>query len=517
MTTLKSYVGQLEPLDPQRGLQRYNQGAPLLYRVHFPVTSPLPRLYSLVANGQTLCYGPMDVPGPNQYVSTISLQHALFLMGGLNSVYTVDRPVNFNKPTNDFHNSGDTQYFTFSDDGTGYQTFLVDKHSGDSAYQNQPNFNVYYTEKTTQRPVYNPFTTQRKPPPFTTERYPQQDYNPYTTQRQPPPDYNPYTTQRQPQPDYNQYTTQRAEQPPPDYNPYTTQRLPPQRLPPLPAIPPRLPSGPEFSSVQCGVVAGGNERQPLIHNGQNYERGALPWLVAIYKRKDGSLTFNCAGTLISDRHIVTAAHCMLLKNSVTSIKDIVVKLGVYDLEDWGDDQSVTRKLESATIHESYNSSTLANDITVFTLEKTVEFSTNIRPACLWDGQNDLNRIIGASGVVAGWGSTELGPGGQGQPRMVRIPVVSTATCRASNPDFHKLTSDTTLCAGDRNGIGPCLGDSGGGLYILDSGRWRLRGVVSVSLRPDNGENTCDLNQYIVFTDAAKYNSWIRNIVKTSQI
>ncbi|CAG9791577.1 unnamed protein product [Diatraea saccharalis] len=423
----------------------------------------------------------------------------------------------------------------------GIQSFVVDKNGGapvrpnQQNRPNQPNYDIYYTERTTQQPIYNQFTTQRKPifnphttqppPPFeynpytTQQQQPQPDYNPYTTQQQQSqPDYNRYTTQRQPPPDYNPYTTEPSQQPPPDYNPYTTKQ-PPQPPPDFnpPFNPPSTQSGQGFAPVQCGVVAGGNERQPLIHNGQNYERGAIPWLIAIYKRKDGSLTFNCAGTLISDRHIVTAAHCILLKNSMTSIKDIVVKIGVYNLEDWGDDQIITRTLESAVIHESYNSSTLANDLAVFTLDKTVDYSINIRPACLWDGQSDLNRIVGASGVVAGWGSTELGPGGHGVPRMVRIPVVSTSMCRASKPDFHKLTSDTTFCAGDRNGIGPCLGDSGGGLYILDSGRWRLRGVVSVSLRPDSGENTCDLNQFIVFTDAAKYTTWIRNIVKSSQI
>lgn len=69
--------------------------------------------------------------------------------------------------------------------------------------------------------------------------------------------------------------------------------------------------------------------------------------------------------------------------------------------------------------------------------------------------------------------------------------------------------------GDRNGVGPCLGDSGGGLYILEGGRWRLRGVVSLSLRPENGDKTCNLDEYVIFTDAAKYLPWIKGIVQSS--
>uniref|UniRef100_A0A2H1WH83 SFRICE_029542 n=1 Tax=Spodoptera frugiperda TaxID=7108 RepID=A0A2H1WH83_SPOFR len=69
-----------------------------------------------------------------------------------------------------------------------------------------------------------------------------------------------------------------------------------------------------------------------------------------------------------------------------------------------------------------------------------------------------------------------------------------------------------LSHGDRNGAGPCVGDSGGGLYLLEGGKWRLRGVVSVSLRAENGDNTCNLNEYIIFTDTAKYLGWIRRIL-----
>lgn len=46
------------------------------------------------------------------------------------------------------------------------------------------------------------------------------------------------------------------------------------------------------------------------------------------------------------------------KNKISTLKDIVVKVGVYNLEDWGDDVSVTRTLVAAEIHKSYNASTL---------------------------------------------------------------------------------------------------------------------------------------------------------------
>ncbi|KAL4703504.1 hypothetical protein ACJJTC_018088 [Scirpophaga incertulas] len=533
----ESYVGRLEPVDPERGLQRYNRGASLIYRVFFPVTSPLPHLTSLTVNGQELCYGPADVPGPNQYVSTISLQHMLYLRGGSNSVfYPGDRPGGLVKPDTSIisNNLGEPEVF-YNNDGTSYFTFFVNKNSHrETVSPSRPiqTFDSYYYPAyttTTQRYYYpDYYSTERKHRPWSPNYYPDQpsDFDQYATQRptrpprpRPSSDLNPYTTEQAPRPpvDYNPYATERPPQPPSDFNPYATQRPQWQQPQPPPAPPATSrPPATEFPSrVECGIVAG-NEKVPLVQNGQHFERGEWPWLVAVYKRTAGGLSFKCGGTLVSDKHIVTAAHCMRLRGSFTSMQDIVIKLGVYNLEDWSDDQTITRTLQSATIHESYNVSSLANDILVFTMDKSVQFSTNIRPACLWSGNPDLNRIVGAAGVVAGWGNSELGPAGKGEPRMVRLPIVSTSTCRASKPDFHKLTSDTTLCAGDRNGAGPCLGDSGGGLYVLDGGRWRLRGIVSLSLQPESGEKTCDLEQYIIFTDAAKYLTWIRSIIQSSQ-
>ncbi|XP_063628741.1 serine protease gd-like [Cydia splendana] len=469
-----NYAGRLEPINPS-GLQ-FNQDSPNIdYRVDFPVTTPLPRLTYLIVNGNVLCFGPGDVPQPNLYVTTISLNHMLYLRGGRpgNPGFSPGFNQGFNQGSNTGFNQGSNQ---------GFNQFNTRPKPQD------PSINIISSSPDAQVITFNVDSDRTG---SWNEGFPRPQQQPQTQRPPPPPPPVEY---------YPEFTTTTRRPPPPPPRPQTT----------YPSMPSRNPS---FSS-ECGVVAGGNEQVPLIFHGTGYTRGDWPWLVAIYKRKDGSLTFACSGTLVSDRHVVSAAHCVQQRSTLTSIRDIVVKVGVYNLEDWGDDITVTRTLESATIHEGFNSSTYSNDLLVLTFEKSVEFNTNIRPACLWNGNNDLNRIVGASGVVAGWGSSELGPGSKGEPRMVRIPVVSTAMCRASRPDFHVFTSDNTFCAGDRNGAGPCLGDSGGGLYILDGGRWRLRGVVSLSLRPENGESTCNLNEYVIFTDAAKFIQWIKNVINS---
>lgn len=64
--------------------------------------------------------------------------------------------------------------------------------------------------------------------------------------------------------------------------------------------------------------------------------------------------------------------------------------------------------------------------------------------------------------------------------------------------------------GNKDGSGPCNGDSGGGLYIRTKTGWTLRGIVSTALRNDE---ECTNLDYIVYTDTAQYIDWIKNITK----
>ncbi|KAJ8712627.1 hypothetical protein PYW08_007931 [Mythimna loreyi] len=266
---------------------------------------------------------------------------------------------------------------------------------------------------------------------------------------------------------------------------------------------------PSLATDECGVI---DQVLELVYKGQSYERGRIPWLVAIFRTKRKGLEFRCGGTLVTDRHVVTAAHCKWVRSETVEDRELVVKLGVHALDDWADDVTLTVRVMSAAMHDRYDgSSSLQNDIMVMTLMKRVQFSRYIRPACLWSGDTTLSRVVGQTGDVAGWGDRgDAGVTQSDEPQLVRMPIVSTKDCRANNSFFHEVTFDTTFCAGDLKGAGPCTGDSGSGLYLRDDGKWRLRGVVSLSLQ--SSSRTCNLNEYVVFTDAAQYLPWIRNIL-----
>lgn len=54
----------------------------------------------------------------------------------------------------------------------------------------------------------------------------------------------------------------------------------------------------------------------------------------------------------------------------------------------------------------------------------------------------------------------------------------------------------------------CKGDSGGGYVFETNGRYFIRGIVSLSPSSPTIVNTCDSNQYTLFTRVAKYEEFI---------
>nr|CAD7264889.1 unnamed protein product [Timema shepardi] len=134
-----------------------------------------------------------------------------------------------------------------------------------------------------------------------------------------------------------------------------------------------------------------------ILGGIQADIGEFPHMAALGYLSEGSssLSWDCAGTLISDRYILTAAHCITIKGR----KLTRVRLGGVDLTARGD-VSETHAIDKVIIHPNYNKN--YNDIALVRLSRPIRPTNNILPACLYTKddvpQTDL--------VITGWGATD---------------------------------------------------------------------------------------------------------------
>ena len=113
-------------------------------------------------------------------------------------------------------------------------------------------------------------------------------------------------------------------------------------------------------------------------------------------------------------------------------------------------------------------------------------------------------------VVSGYGKSEdKSKGHENIPKIILAPVQDNEDCFLKFKQLTELSSKRTFCAGNANGEGVCVGDSGGGLFVTYKNTFYLRGIVSSSLF-QFGE-VCDVNTYAVFTDALKFSDWILSV------
>uniref|UniRef100_A0A6P4EUP3 LOW QUALITY PROTEIN: proclotting enzyme n=1 Tax=Drosophila rhopaloa TaxID=1041015 RepID=A0A6P4EUP3_DRORH len=297
---------------------------------------------------------------------------------------------------------------------------------------------------------------------------------------------------------------------PPPLTPPPPRQSPPTRRAPLPpkgTIPPITPPPERFnprspsSSVACGREG---SLFPYIVRGKEFPRGMYPWLSAIYHKESRSLAFKCGGSLITTSIVISAAHCVYRMAE----DRVVIGLGRYDLDDYGEDGAEMHNVMRLLTHPEYNTRLLSDaDIALITIERPATFNDIIAPFCLWTVE--ASRTVSTSGFIAGWGKDEQGLSRTQYPRVVEAEIASATNC-ASNWRASMVT-DRSLCAGNRDGSGPCLGDSGGGLMVKQGDRWLLRGIVSTGERGTNG--TCQLNQYVLYCDLSKHMNWINNNIR----
>jgi len=166
----------------------------------------------------------------------------------------------------------------------------------------------------------------------------------------------------------------------------------------------------------------------------------------------------CGGALISDRFVVTAAHC------VRYYKPGVIFVGVGDHSRNGEDPGeILVAIISITPHSEFSATQFINDIAVVELAERIQFDEYKRPVAL--AEDWMEYAPGKMFNVTGWGTLSDSYVRYAHVmHWAEVPYVPLDTCReVFRPVVKVKIIPGMLCGGTGAGEDACRGDSGGPL------------------------------------------------------
>ncbi|CAH2087262.1 unnamed protein product [Euphydryas editha] len=153
--------------------------------------------------------------------------------------------------------------------------------------------------------------------------------------------------------------------------------------------------------------------EPVIIGGRAALYGEFPHMGALGWRSaqnNSDWLFKCGASLISEKFMLTAAHCSYIPRgdvTISSPNPEIVKLGdkfiINNREK--ESKSIYVPIKRIIKHEQYKAPIRYYDIAIIELAEAVNIGPIIRPACLWSS-SDTSPIDKLS--ITGWGVVDPG-------------------------------------------------------------------------------------------------------------
>ncbi|XP_063055512.1 serine protease hepsin isoform X1 [Engraulis encrasicolus] len=265
----------------------------------------------------------------------------------------------------------------------------------------------------------------------------------------------------------------------------------------------------EILALTCQECGRRSVTEERIVGGLNARQGRWPWQVSL--QYDG--VHQCGGSIISDRWIVSAAHCF--PERYRNVVRWRVLLGsIYNNPTHKN--VVIAEVQTVVYHSSYlpfvdpNVDDNSRDIAVLALTTPLQFTDYVQPVCL--PAHGQRLVDGQMGYVTGWGNTGYYGALANILQEASVPIINDAVCNA--PDYYDNQITTSMfCAGfEKGAIDACQGDSGGPFVAEDclskTSRYRLLGVVSW------GTGCAMAKKPGVYTRVSRFLPWISTAMRT---